>query len=218
MRRLRWSTLLLVALLVVVSTQREARAGIIDGSLSLDTSGLSGTFEIAFILTDGSGTGDANNTILIDNVAFGGGSAGAVDPALTTSGASGSFASAVTITDSEFFNAFAQMFTAGTRMTFDFGLTTNVDAGGFPDQFSVALLQSDGTPIPSVDPSGAVLVVNIDSARPAFQSFATDVTPAPTVTIAATVPEPSTLLLLGLALTVRRCSARRRVGSWFVSM
>jgi hypothetical protein len=188
-----------LALMLAMAQQRPAHAGIINGSVSLDTSGLSGTFELGLILIDGSATGDANNTITLTNFGFGGGSAGAVDPLLTTSGASGDFASGVTLTDSEFFNVFAETFTAGTLLTFDFGLMTNIDAGGTPDQFSLALLQSDRTRIPSSDPSGALLVVNIDSAQPGFLGFATDLTPAPIVTFAATAPEPSTALLLALA-------------------
>jgi hypothetical protein len=200
MKKTHWGMLVALALTLMVA-QRPVHAGNISGSVSLDTTGLSGTFELAFILTDGSGTGDANNTVTLGNFGFGGGSAGAVDPLLTTSGASGDFTSGVTLTDSEFFNVFAETFTAGTLLSFDFGLTTNIDAGRTPDQFSLALLQSDGTLIPSSDPSGALLVVNIDSAQPGFPGFATELTPAPIVTLAAAAPEPSTALLFALAFT-----------------
>jgi hypothetical protein len=201
-----------LALMLAMAQQRPAHAGVINGSVSLATMGLSGTFELAFILIDGSSTGDANNTVTLGNFGFGGGSTGAVDPLLTTSGASGDFASGVALTDSEFFNVFAETFTAGTLLTFDFGLTTNIDAGGTPDQFSLALLQSDGTLIPSSDASGALLVVNIDSARPAFLGFSTELTPAPIVTLAATAPEPSSMLLLLVALMAALWSARARLG------
>jgi hypothetical protein len=200
MRRVSWTMFFVLVMMLALAQQRPAHAGIINGSVSLDTTLLSGTFELGFILIDGSGTGDANNTVTLGNFGFGGGSAGAVDPLLTTSGASGDFASGVTLTDSEFFNAFAQTFTAGTALTFDFGLTTNVDSGGTPDQFSLALLQSDGTLIPSSDPSGALLLVNIDSAQPGFFGFATDLTPAPKVTFSASVPEPPSSLLLAIGL------------------
>ena len=201
MRRVSWAMFFVLALMLALAQQRPAHAGIVNGSVSLDTSGLSGTFELGFILIDGSATGDANNTVTLGNFGFGGGSAGTVDLLLTTAGASGDFASGVTLTDSEFFNVFAQTFTAGTLLTFDFGFSTNIDAGGTPDQFSIALLQSDGTLIPSNDPSGALLLVNIDSAQPGFLGFATELTPAPVVTFAATAPEPSTALLVAIALT-----------------
>ena len=100
MRRVSWGMFFVLALMLAMAQQRPAHAGIINGSVSLDTSGLSGTFELGFIVTDGSATGDANNTVTLGNFGFGGGSAGAVDPLLTTSGASGDFASGVTLTDS----------------------------------------------------------------------------------------------------------------------
>ena len=201
MRRVSWGMFFVLALMLAMA-QRPAHAGIINGSVSLDTSGLSGTFELGFILTDGSATGDANNTVTLGNFGFGGGSAGAVDPLLTTSGASGDFASGVTLIDSEFFNVFASSFTPGGSLSFDFTLSTNVDAGGTPDQFFVALLQPDGTQVATTDPSGAnaLLLVNIDSAQPAFGTFSSELTPAPIVTFAATAPEPPSLLLLTIGL------------------
>jgi hypothetical protein len=201
---------IVLALALAIGQQRPAHAGVINGSVSLDTSGLSGTFELAFIFTDGSGTADANNTVMLSNFAFGtGGSAGTVDPLLTTGGANGDLTGA-TLVDSDFFNVFAASFTAGSVLSFDFGLTTNVDAGGTPDQLALALLQADGTLIPSADPSGALLVVNIDSSQPGFGLFATELTPAPIVTLAATVPEPTTVLLVAIALTGALWSVRSR--------
>jgi len=211
MRRVTWAMFFVLALMLAMA-QRQAHAGIINGSVSLDTSGLSGPFELGFILTDGSATGDANNTVTLGNFGFGGGTAGAVDPLLTTSGASGDFASGVTLIDSEFFNVFASSFTPGSSLSFDFTLSTNVDAGGTPDQFFVALLQPDGTQITTTDPSGAnaLLLVNIDSAQPAFGTFASELTPAPIVTFAATAPEPPSLVLLTIGLMGALWSSRRR--------
>ena len=201
MRRVSWAMFFVLAVMLALA-QRAAHAGVINGAVSLDTSGLSGIFELGFILTDGSATGDANNTVTLGNFGFGDGSAGAVDPLLTTSGASGDFASGVTLIDSEFFNVFASSFTPGGSLSFDFTLSTNVDAGGTPDQFFVALLQPDGTQVTTTDPSGAnaLLLVNIDSAQPAFGTFASELTPAPIVTFAATAPEPPSLLLLTMGL------------------
>lgn len=201
MRRVSW-TMFLVLALTLTHAQRTAHAGILNGSVTLDTSGLSGTFELGFVLIDGSATDDANNAVTLSNFAFGsGGSAGAVDTLLTTAGASGDFSSGATLIDSEFLNVFAETFTAGELLTFDLGTTTNVDAGATPDQLSIVLFQGDGTPIPSSDPSGALLLVNIDSAHPALQTFPTELTAAPTITFPAKVPEPPTHLLFALALS-----------------
>src|SRR6266478_5021878 len=167
MKRTRLAILATVVLALAMATsQRPAHAGLISGSVSLDTSSLSGPFELDFILSDGSGTGDANNTVTLSNFLFGaGGAAGVVDSLLSTGGVSGDLTSSVSIVDSAFLNIFASSFTAGSLLSFDFGLTTNVDPGTTPDQFSLALLQADGSVVNTADPSGAnsLLTVNLDS-------------------------------------------------------
>ena len=196
--------LLATALLALVITvaHHPARAGLIAGSVSLDTSALFGPFELVFVFTDGTGTGDANNTVTLSNFLFGGGSAGTVDTPLSIGGISGDLTSGASLVDSAFLNIFASSFTAGSLLSFDFGLTTNVDAGGTPDQFSFALLQADGSLVNTKDPSGAnsLLTVNIDSSRPTFSTFASELTSAPIVTESSAVPEPPILLLLIIGL------------------
>ncbi len=187
----------LVALLMTAA-HHPAHAGLITGSFSLDTTALSGSFKLAFLFIDGSGTGDANNTVSLSNFLFGGGSVGAVDTSLSTGGVSVDLTSVVSLVDSAFLNILASSFTPGSLLSFDFGLTANVDPGGTPDQFSLVLLQADGTPVATEDPSGidSLLTVNIDSSSPAFNVFASELTPAPVVTESAAVPEPPILLLL----------------------
>jgi hypothetical protein len=199
--------------LIIAADQRPAHAGVISGTVSLDTSALSGPFELVFIFTDGSAAGDANNTVTLSNFLFGvGGSAGTVDPSLSLGGGSGDLTSGVSLIDSFFLNTLASSFTPGSLLSFDFGLTTNVDAGGTPDQFSLVLLQADGSNVHTEDPSGAdaLLAVNLDSARPAFSAFASELTPAPVVTESSTAPEPPSLLLLAIGLVGVLCSARTR--------
>ncbi len=196
----------LLAVLFFGLGQRLAYADSLDPltfAVTLNTSGLvgnvNGPFSLAFVFTDGSGLGDANNTILLSGFTFGGGSAGAIDPSLSGGGESGSLSTGVSLTDSSFFNAFVSAFTPGSALSFTLAMTTNVDAGGTPDQFSFSILDSSGFTINTQDPTGAnsLLTVNIDSASPTIQTFASDFTPAPT---AAVVPEPATLLLLGTGL------------------
>ena len=203
----------LMLALVLAANPRPAHADIITGSVSLDTSALSGPFELAFIFTDGSGTGDANNTVTLGNFLFGaGGSAGTVDASLSFGGESGDLTSGVSLIDSFFLNIFASSFTPGSLLSFDFGLTTNVDAGGTPDQFSLVLLQADGSVVNTEDPSGAnsLLTVNLDSAHPAISTFASDLTPAAIVTESTAAPEPPSLLLLAIGLAAALWSARTR--------
>jgi hypothetical protein len=124
----------LVAALALLTGGYPAHAGILAGSASLDTSALVGPFELVFVLTDGSGNGDANNTVTLSNFLFGGGSAGSVDPSLSFGGASGDLSSGVGLVDSAFLNIFASSFTPGSALSFDFSLTTNADTGGTPDR------------------------------------------------------------------------------------
>jgi hypothetical protein len=211
MKRLHWGRLFALALATMGAMQGPVHAAMITGTADLDTSGLSGPFELAFIFTDGSGIGDANNTVTLDNFLFGGGSAGAVDTTLSMGGASGDLTSGVSLVDSSFLNILAVFFMPGSFLSFNFGLTTNVDAGNTPDQFSWVLLQA-GTPVNTQDPSGAdsLLTVNIDSANPVFSTFASDLTPAPVVTESAAAPEPSTPLLMAMGMLALVWLARQR--------
>lgn len=206
-----WWVFLIVALVIAASC-RVAEAAGLDATISLDTSLLAGSaagpFELAFVLTDGSGTvapdgslvDDANNTVTLRNFSFGAGSAGATDSALTGGGVSGDLASAVSLVDSDFLNVFALSFTPGNTLSFLLSLTTNVDAGFTPDQLSFLLFQGDGSPVNSHDPSGssALLTINIDASRPPIVTFAGDLTPAPALSVA--VPEPPILILLATAM------------------
>jgi len=203
-----------VAALVIAASGDLAHAGMLTASATLDTSSLSGPFEVVFVFTDGSGAGDTNNAVTLGNFLFGGGSAGSVDASLSFGGQSGDLVSGVVLVDSFFLNVFASSFTPGSALSFNFDLTTNVDAGGTPDQFSFALLHADGTVVNTADPSGAnsLLTVNLDSAHPAISTFVSDLTPAPVVVESGGVPEPSSgaLLAVGLAALWLRRPQRRQ--------
>jgi hypothetical protein len=171
--------------------------GAIDFTVTLDTTALvgQGGLDLDFQLTDGSGTGDANNTVTLNNFHFGAGSwAG---PA------------SISLTDSSFIVSSTQGFTPGNILSFKVSMTTQVDAGGTPDMFSFAILKS-AAEIPTTDlGGGAFLSVNIDSMNPQIQTFRSDLKQtafdiaAPAI---AAVPEPSTCIaglgalgMLGLA-------------------
>jgi hypothetical protein len=163
-----------------------------------------GPFSLAFQLNDGSGTGDANNTAILSNFQFGGGSASGL-PTLF-GGATGDLSSGITLTDSSFFNAFAQPFNPGGLLVFSLQMSTNVDLGGTPDEFSFSILDSSGAPIPTTGFVDAFFILDIDSSNPTPQSFGSDPSRLPQgggggITMDAPIfavvsPEPGTFILL----------------------
>jgi hypothetical protein len=204
MNRLRLACLIgFLAVLFFGLGQRPAYADPLIFVAKLDTSGLvgnlNGPFSVAFVLTDGSGAGDSNNTVLLSGFAFGGGSAGSVSS--FSGGTTGALSSGVSLTDSSFLNYLVSAFTPGSTLSFTIDMTLNVDGGGTPDQFSFSLLNGSGFNINTRDPTEAnsLLTVNIDSASPMIQTFGSDLTPAPTATL---VPEPATLWLVVTGLVM----------------
>lgn len=178
---------------LLVFGQRGAFADSIE-DVTVNTSSLgAGSSEVFFILT---GTG--GNTATLSGILLGGGSAGAVD--LTNTMGTGTnpgngLASGVSLNDAtNFLNVFAQSFAAGSSLTFVLDLTTNVVSPN-PDQFSFVILDPNGNPIPTSDPTGFdnLITINLDSSTPTPNIYSDLVTtPAPIPT-----PEPSSFLLLG---------------------
>lgn len=186
-------------------------------NVQLDTSSLvsnpSGPFTLDFQLNDGSGTGDANSWATISNITFGGGSASA-GTAWTIGGASGDLGSSVTLNDSDpLLNDFTQGFTPGSWLSFTVSLSTNVDAGGTPDEFSFAILDGNFFNLPTASLGSDTFVqVAIDSANPSILTAASldGTIPSPTVT---PVPEASTYGLMGAALLGLVALKRRRTAA-----
>jgi hypothetical protein len=214
---------LLLRALGVVAAGAVCHAAILY-QVTLDTSPLighaAGPFSIDFQFNDGEGIGDANNTVTLSNFQFGGG--GSVGSPLLSGGASGSVSGTVTLIDSSFFNAFTQQFTPGSALGFLLGLTTTVDPSGTPDQFSFAILDSTGFELPTLGLFDIFLVIEIDSAQPLAQAFASDPSRAPNAgggpinlgaPVVTEIPEPTSwaLAALGILAAVPRIAATRRV-------
>jgi len=173
-------------------------------NVSLDTSPLigssAGPFYIDFQLNDGSGIGDANNTVTINNFLFGGGNA-VGNPLLTIGGASGGLSSSVSITDSKFLNEFTQQFNAGSTLNFRVNLTTNVDVGSTPDAFSFSILDNALAPLPTTGLGEALLLANIDSSEPPIETFPTREDSAVQLSApGVNVPETSNLVVEAAAV------------------
>jgi hypothetical protein len=89
-----------------------------------------------------------------------------------------------------------------------------VDAGGTPDQFSMAILDSSGAQLPTLSFFDVFVEIDLDSANPTIQTFASDPSrntgagcapvnlAEPTFTSADSAPEPATIFLLGCALVI----------------
>ena len=176
------------------------------------------TLDLQFI--DGSGAGDANNTAVLGNFTFGGGSP--AGSAAGIGGVSGDLASSVQMIDSSFFNEFDQSFNPGASLSFRLAVSTNPDIGS-PDELSLAILDSSGFEIPTLGPGNALLTVNIGAGTAAAAGFATESTrsppaggppimiAAPRITAVSAVPEPATLLLFlgaGICVRIRRSPPR----------
>jgi hypothetical protein len=185
----------------------------------LDTTPLighpAGPFSLEFQLNDGSGTNDGNNTALLSDFDFHGGSP--VGMATLIGGASGDLSSHVVIGDSDFLNEFFQEFVPGPLVSFTVELSLNVDAGPQPDQFSFAILDCTLVEIPTQGPADALIVTDI-TAAPVVQTFAGDAgrptscSGDPIFLQAPRIaePAPTALLLIALfALIAARAKARR---------
>ena len=197
------------ALLLLLMTQQPAHAD----NITIDTTSLqgnaSGPFELAFVLLDASISGDGNNTAVLSNFNFGGGSAGAVTN--SGGGVTGDLLSGITFTDSSptGFNFIVSAFTPGTALSFNLAMTANPDltinpsSGLTGDQLVFFILDNTGQPIPSTDNStpDAFALATIGPGGLSVQQFSV---PAP-----APVPEPATVLLLGSGLVLGLCCKRR---------
>ncbi len=214
--------LLTLALLGIVAAASPADA--VTYNFYMDTAPLvgevAGPFSLEFQLNDGSGTGDGLNPATLSDFNFGGGAtAGA--PSLI-GGATGDASTSISITESSFFNQFIQPFTPGSELDFQLSLSTNVQPGPVPDQFTFSILDSTGSELPTLSFFDVFVEIDIDSGNPSVLTFPTDTTQtpvaggppidiaAPIATLAGTVPEPESGLLLMTALGCMLPVMRRR--------
>jgi hypothetical protein len=194
-------------------------AGTID--VSVNTSALvgAGDFYLEFTLNDGSGSGNGNNTVIVDNFDFGGGSEGGLSLFPYLGDVSGDTTIGLTFKDTDLQADYMQSFTAGGTLTFRITLpTANVDSPN-PDAFYFAILDSGQSAIPTNSPisPSVFLSVDITGGLPIINRYHSDTsqTPidigAPTATFdAGPVPEPAMTLpmvaLFGLAAYLRKRS------------
>jgi hypothetical protein len=209
----------LALLAVVLARPPLARAGSITETVTVNTTSFVGStnpFEVFFSLTDGSGSGDGNNTVTLSGFSFGsGGSAGAVDTG-NTSNAAGDLASGVTMNDANFSDSFAAFFTPGSSLSFTIAdAFTSLDSPT-PDLLSFALVDN-GALLTTNDPSlnDNLLTLTLDSASGTTAVYtdqnASDSVGTPTVGSPVSAPEPHAWMLLIAGLGLLGIASRSRL-------
>jgi hypothetical protein len=154
--------------------------------VTFDTSSLVGQsgLELAFVLVDGSGSGDDNTHISLTGFSFG----------------TGSGPSSASLQDSQFFNLVTAPFVPGDKLSFAVGIiSTNLDQPT-PDSFEFTILNASGLPIPTTDPTGLHTLILSDLTNPL----------SPQISAVSTVPEPTSLVLFGAGLLILGFAKLRR--------
>lgn len=176
----------------------------------LDAPPASGHYALALTLLNGDSL--HNSTVTLSQFDLGGGTP--VGSPMTTGGASGDLASSVVLTDSSFYNDLVQPFLPGSTLSFllAFHSTNTLPT---PDSFSIAILDDQGRPIPTLEPltgqsfliaelaaDGGQTIVNLQvyGSDPSQTSLRI---PAPSARLIG-VPEPPSLGtgLLGIGIVV----------------
>jgi len=182
-------------------------------NVAIDTTSLVSTQgQLAFDLTNGDSA--LNNTVTITNFVT---DSTLNFPIVMEGGVSGALPSAVSISDTDFFNELLQPLIFATFIRFTLTLTDNYDTGGsFPDQFALYLVDFT-TPLPQplfttsdLTGNSALLAVDLgvnDGLSP-YQPISS--LARWTIIEASAVPEPGSLVLVGIGLSVLAGCRRRR--------
>jgi hypothetical protein len=133
-------------------------------------------------------------------------------------GGSGDTEPLVMDTINQFFNESAWRFFAGQAAGFTVTMTNNPPPpGGFPDEFSVFLLDQNGAPLPTSDPGSSYLTLDLTGGQPNVQTFPGSGVGTPIITA---VPEPDAgwfvLIALGLLAGYAAVVDARRIGQDFL--
>ena len=200
----------LFAILALLGASLVSQAGVVY-TVTLNTAPLVGLgpFALAFQFSDGSGTLDGNNAVVLSDFQFGGGTPLTSPPPFiyVGTGISGSLDSGeVDMIDNDPVGYFAQQFTPGTTLSFLLQTSTNVDDGGIFDLFTFGIADSSYNYIPTTALDGwDLLSITLNSDTPTVATYGTDYPGSTSIAldapiVSSEVPEPATWLPVGLIL------------------
>jgi hypothetical protein len=140
--------------------------------------------------------GDAgqNNTVTISNFM----TDAMLGSGIATGAVSGTLVPGpLTLSDSQFFNEWAQAMVYGGTISFTLNLSTNTSLGAVPDEFSFFLTDSSGVPFQTSDPTGADSLFTIDiTGSPLSPEVFTSDFASVTLSPINEVPEPPSAMLI----------------------
>jgi hypothetical protein len=153
-----------------------------------------GPFSFGLAFTDGSGFGDGNNTVVVNNFSYGGGSS-LGGPELF-GGATGSLETGVTLTDSSFLSLLSEQFTPGNQLSFSVTWTSNDDVGFYPDRLTFYIFESSGVPLRTLAPAADYFFgIDLSSTNPIVSVYGSDPSRPPTVGNPISIGPPTVVFL-----------------------
>jgi hypothetical protein len=176
-----------------------------------------GPFYLFLEFIDGSGVGASNNTVTLNNLDLNGGNA--LGNPFSFGGVTGSLETGVTMTDTSFVNVFGEAFVPGNDLSFTLGLTSNGNANGIPDGFTLFILDSSSVPLPTLSPvANYFLTAALGSNGPVFTAYGSDPSRSPSVGNPISMSAPTVQLIsrqtktaAGAALLALLPTGRREV-------
>ena len=133
-------------------------------------------FSLQVVLTDASGSGDANSSVTITNINLGNNGNADGDPRLEGD-ASGDMSTAIVLGDATSESDFWEPFTPGDQLSFDVLVSLSLDPSDGSDDLVIAIVDAQGQRIPTLDPMEENVLLRFttsDGATVTAESYRTD--------------------------------------------